>query len=189
MGKLIVSMHVTLDGFVAGPNGEMDWIKLDDELFGLVGTFTDNADTALYGRITYQMMDNYWPTAADKPNASKHDREHSAWYNKVDKVVLSKSMKGKDTSKTRFISENIASEIENLKRNTTRNILIFGSPSVAHLLMHDNLIDEYWLFINPVILGKGIPMFSNTTEKINLKLTTEKAFPCGVIGLNYTVIK
>lgn len=75
MRKLIISEHTTLDGFIAGPNGEMDWIRLDDAMFDLVGQFTNEANTALYGRVTYQMMEAYWPTAAEKPNATKHDME------------------------------------------------------------------------------------------------------------------
>ena len=111
MRKIILSLHTTLDGFVAGPNGEMDWIKFDDEMFDLVGKFTDEADTALYGRITYQMMESYWPTAADKPNATKHDIEHSQWYNKVNKVILSRTLYSKETTNTTFISDNIFNEI------------------------------------------------------------------------------
>src|ERR1700751_2203962 len=92
MRKIIVAMHVTLDGFTAGINGEMNWINLDEKLFDFVGNLTDSADMALYGRITYEMMNNYWPTAGQKPNASKHDVEHSTWYNNVTKIVLSKTM-------------------------------------------------------------------------------------------------
>ena len=184
MRKLIISLHTSLDGFVAGPGGEMDWIKLDDEMFDFVGTFTDAADAALYGRVTYQMMDSYWPTAADKPNASKHDIEHSTWYNKVTKVVLSRTMKT-NKDKTRFISDNIAKEVTDLKNKPGENILIFGSPGAAHSLMEHNLIDEYWLFVNPILLGKGIPVFANIKDRINLKLSESKTFPCGVIGLHY----
>ena len=186
MRRIILSLHTTLDGFVAGPNGEMDFFMLDDEMFDLVGKFTDEADTALYGRITWQMMENYWPTAADKPDATKHDVEHSLWYNKVNKVVLSRTMQNRESDKTTFISNNIFSEITNLKNQPGRNILIFGSPSVAHALMEYNLIDEYWLFINPVLLGKGIPMFANIKEKINLRPLMTKVFPCGVTALHYT---
>src|SRR3979409_1602991 len=95
MRKLVLFMHTSLDGFVAGPNGEMDWIKVDDEMFEYVGKRTNGADTALYGRVTYQMMEGDWPTAADRPNATKHDIEHSRWYNKVAKIVLSRTMRGK----------------------------------------------------------------------------------------------
>jgi dihydrofolate reductase len=100
MRKIILSLHTTLDGFVAEPNGEMDWIKINNEIFDLVGNLTDEADTALYGRNTYEMMDSYWPTAADGPNATKHDVAHSKWYNQSEKVVLSRTMKGAEKSKT-----------------------------------------------------------------------------------------
>lgn len=92
MGKIISFMHISLDGFVAGQNGEMDWIKVDEEIFDYVGNRISKSDTALYGRLTYQMMESYWPTAADHPTASRHDIEHSKWYGKVQKVVLSKTI-------------------------------------------------------------------------------------------------
>src|SRR6185295_8539790 len=135
MGKLVLFMHTSLDGFVAGPNGEMDWIKVDDEMFEYAGDRTNVADTALYGRVTYQMMQGYWPTAGDQPNASKHDIEHSRWYNKVTKVVLSKTMDKSNSTNTVFIKSNIAEEIEKLKNQKGKNILIFGSPTAVHTLM------------------------------------------------------
>ncbi len=189
MRKIIVSEHVTLDGFVAGSNGEMDWIQLDDEMFDLVNEFTIKADIALYGRITYEMMEAYWPAAADQPNATKHDVDHSNWYNKSEKVVLSKTMKDVKRDKTNFISDNAATEIERIKNQSDKNILVFGSPSVVHLLTQHNLVDEYWLFVNPVILGEGIPMFEGLSNETSLKLVTSKIFPCNVVGLNYQVKK
>jgi len=180
-------MHTTLDGFVAGSNGEMDWIKLDDEMFDFVGKITDEADTALYGRVTYQMMDSYWPTAADKPNASKHDIEHSGWYNRVDKIVLSRTLRNKKAGQTTFISDNIPEEINRLKQRTGKNILIFGSPTAVHTLVEYNLIDDFWLFVNPIILGQGIPLFPPVKNKIELRAVTIKEFPCGVKALNYTL--
>src|SRR6476661_7654374 len=105
MRKLISFMHISLDGFVAGPNGEMGWIKVDEEIFDHVGKRIGEGDTALYGRVTYQMMENYWPAAGAKPNASKHDIEHSAWYNKIHKVVLSKTMEEEGLANTTIISD------------------------------------------------------------------------------------
>ena len=93
MGKIISFMHISLDGFVAGPKREMNWIKVDEEIFEHIGRRISETDIALYGRTTYQMMEGYWPTAGDEPGASKHDIEHSKWYKKVHKVVLSKTMK------------------------------------------------------------------------------------------------
>ena len=83
MRKIISFMHISLDGFVAGLNGEMDWIKVDEEIFDYVGKRISESDTALYGRITYEMMENYWPTAGDKPRATRHDIEHSKWYKRL----------------------------------------------------------------------------------------------------------
>jgi dihydrofolate reductase len=187
MRKIISFMHVSLDGFVAGPNGEMDWIKVDQEIFDFVGKRISEGDTALYGRVTYQMMEDYWPTAADSPVATKHDIEHSKWYANVHKVVLSKTMKDADLSNTTVISENLAERINEIKQQAGSEILLFGSPSATHALMKLNLIDGYWLFVNPMILGQGIPLFANIKEKTKLNLMSTRPFTCGVTELNYMV--
>lgn len=178
-------MHISVDGFVAGPNGEMDWIHVDDEIFDYAGNMTDQADTALYGRVTYQMMENYWPTAGDQPNASKHDIQHSTWYNNVEKVVFSKTLNQGEIGNTKVINDNIDDEIQKIKNRAGNNILMFGSPTAVHTLMQYDLIDEYWLFVNPVIVSKGIPLFKNVRDRIALKLEEAKAFNSGVVGLNY----
>ncbi|HVI46395.1 MAG TPA: dihydrofolate reductase family protein [Chitinophaga sp.] len=185
MRKLSLFMHTTLDGFVAGPNGEMDWIKVDDEMFEYAGMRTSNADTALYGRVTYQMMDAYWPTAADQPSASKHDIEHSNWYNSVHKVVLSQSMRGEEPENTTIVSDDIAAKISELKQQPGKEILIFGSPTASHILSQAGLIDEYWLFVNPIVLGNGIPLFKGITSPVQLRLQKSVPFKTGVVGLFY----
>jgi len=182
-------MHISLDGFVAGPNGEMDWIKVDEEIFDYVGKRISASDTALYGRVTYDMMQNYWPTAADKPNASKHDIEHAAWYKKVNKVVLSKTMKGEGLTNTKIISDNLTNKINELKQQPGSEIALFGSPKATHALMQLGLLDGYWLFVNPILLGHGIPLFANVKEKTKLKLVNTKQFTSGVTELNYVVDK
>ena len=185
MRKLVLFMHVSLDGFVTGPNGEMDWIKVDDEIFDFAGQRTSESDLALYGRVTYQLMDSYWPTAADQPNASKHDLEHSAWYKKVEKIVVSRTMKGKEIPQTKIISDNLVSEITKLKQTGSKEIIIFGSPSTAHSLTQANLIDEYWLFVNPILVGAGIPLFKGIKEKKELKLLNTHVFKSGVTCLHF----
>ncbi|MDP9040457.1 MAG: dihydrofolate reductase family protein [Bacteroidota bacterium] len=189
MRKLISFMHISLDGFVAGPNGEMNWINVNEEIFDFVGKRISEGDTALYGRVTYQMMENYWPTAGDEPTASKHDIEHSKWYKKVEKVVLSKTMKGQDLTNTKIISDNLSNEINEIKQQTGKEILLFGSPTATHSLIQQDLIDGYWLFVNPIILGQGIPLFTGIKNKIKLKLLATHQFDCGVTELNYTVDK
>ena len=185
MRPLVSFMHVSLDGFVAGPNGEMDWIKVDEEIFDYAGQRTSESDTALYGRVTYQMMEAYWPTAADQPNASKHDKEHSAWYSKVDKVIISKTMQGQQLPNTIVISDDIAHRINALKQQGDKEIIIFGSPGASHTLMQHGLIDEFWLFINPIILGQGIPLFKDVQSITKLKLVTSSTFNSGVVCLHY----
>jgi dihydrofolate reductase len=191
MRKIISFMHISLDGFVAGSNGEMDWIKVDQEIFDHVGKRVSEGDTALYGRVTYQMMESYWPTAADKPNATKHDIEHSKWYKNVHKVVLSKTMNNADLANTTVISDNLPDKITEVKQaaGSNKDILLFGSPTATHSLIHLKLIDGYWLFVNPVILGRGIPLFVDVKDRIKLKLLTTRSFSCGVTELNYTVDK
>jgi dihydrofolate reductase len=186
MRKLIFFMHTSLDGFVAGPNGKMDWIKIDEEIFDFVGTMTDKADTALYGRVTYEMMRSYWPTAGEQPDASKHDKEHSKWYNKVPKVILSRTMQETGLKNTRVISNQLPENINELKQQAGKNILIFGSPGASQSLLNDGLIDEFWLFVNPIILGQGMPLFKDITGTTELKLVETKTFECGVIALHYT---
>jgi dihydrofolate reductase len=185
MKKIIVSEHVSLDGFVAGPAGEMDWIKLDVELFDYVGKITAQADTALYGRKTFQMMDSYWPTAANKPNASKHDKEHAQWYNSVKKVILSRTWKDMQLPETTIISSNLSKEINKIKAQPGKNILCFGSPETVHSLLECRLVDEFYLFINPVLLGRGIPLFNRVETPMKLKRLSDTFFPCGVIALHY----
>lgn len=180
-------MHISLDGFVAGPNGEMNWIKVDEEIFDHVGKRISQGDTALYGRKTYQMMEDYWPTAGEHPDASKHDIEHSQWYKNAHKIVLSKTLNKVNLPNTTIINENLADAIKEIKHQPGEDILLFGSPTATHSMINLDLIDGYWLFVNPIILGNGIPLFVDIKEKINLKLLTTKQFTCGVTQLSYEV--
>jgi dihydrofolate reductase len=185
MRKLIFFMHTSLDGFVAGLKGEMNWIKVDEEMFDFVATMTDKADAALYGRVTYEMMQHYWPDAGKQANATKHDKEHSAWYNKVSKIVLSRTIREDGLVNTTVISEQLADHINKIKEQEGKNILIFGSPSASHSLLSEGLIDEFWLFVNPVLLGEGMPLFKGVKEMTPLKLIESITFSCEVIALHY----
>jgi dihydrofolate reductase len=189
MRKLILLMHVSVDGFVAGPNGEMDWIKFDEEISDYVGQLTDSSDTAIYGRTTYQMMESYWPTAAEDPNASKHDIQHANWVNRALKVVASRSMERSEWANTRIIRDDLLGEISKMKNEPGENLLLIGSASIAHAFMEHNLIDEYWINVNPVILGTGIPLFQNIHQRLSLELIQAKTFASGVVGLTYGKLK
>lgn len=188
MGKIVSFVHVSLDGFVASNDegmASLGWISITQDLFDYVGQRIGSTDTALYGRVTYQMMESYWPTAADQPNATRHDIEHSHWYKRATKVVLSRTMQGKNLPQTKIIGSNLADEITKLKQGSGSDILMFGSPTATHALMAENLIDEYWLFVNPILLGQGVPLFKGIKNRTALKLVKSNIFPSGVVCLQY----
>lgn len=187
MRKIISFAHISLDGFVAGPNGEMDWIDINDEIFEHVEQRIGQTDTALYGRKTYEMMEYYWPTAADQPNATRHDKVHSQWYGEAKKIVLSGSMKGLVRPNTTIINDSFAEHIDTIRRQPGTEILLFGSPSATHTLMQHDRIDGYWLFVNPVLLGTGIPLFNGSQAAAKLDLISTRQFACGVTELNFLV--
>ena len=183
MRKLVLFMHMSLDGFVAGPKGEMNWIHTGEELFDYAGNRTNESDLALYGRKTFEMMEGYWPNAGSQPNASKHDIDHSKWYNKVQKIVLSKTLDGSKFKNIKVVNGNLGKEIGQIKNDIGSEIIIFGSASAGHSLMAEDLIDEFWIFVNPIVLGEGIPMFKN--KKIKLKLLASTALKSGVVCQHY----
>jgi dihydrofolate reductase len=185
MRKLVSSIIVSLDGMVSGLKGELDMFKVDDEFFDISNQLTEEADTALYGKGTYNIMQSYWPTAGDSPNASKHDKEHAAWYNKVPKFVLSTTMKSNDAPNATIINHNVVDEIDKLKKQKGKAIQIFGSPRVVRSLTQQNLIDEYRIFIFPVIIGHGMPVFKDMNQLLNLKLISCKAMKSGAIAAHY----
>jgi dihydrofolate reductase len=183
--KLALFMHISIDGFTARPNGSMDWIHINEDMFEYARLQTEESDTAIYGRKTFELMDAYWPTAADKQNASKHDIEHSTWYSKVQKIVVSETMRGKKIPQVEIISENVITQIKALKQRAGKDIVMFGSPTLSHAFMNHNLIDDYWLFINPVILGTGIPLFKDIKNQLNLELIKNISLAGGVIAAHY----
>ncbi|MBI3901899.1 MAG: dihydrofolate reductase family protein [Nitrosomonadales bacterium] len=188
MRKIVSFLHVSLDGFVASTDegmASLGWISISDDLFEYVEQRIQQTDTALYGRNTYQMMESYWLTAAEKPNPSRHDIEHSRWYKNARKIVLSKTLEEKNHVNTKIISSDLTSELNKLKQGTGSEILMFGSPTATHALMAENLIDEYWLFINPILLGQGVPLFKNIKDRTALTLLKSKVFASGVVCLHY----
>lgn len=185
MRKVVSFMHISLDGYVTNAKGEMSWINIDQEMFDLAKDRTMAADIALYGRVTYELMEAYWPTAADQPNATQHDIEHSAWYKSVSKIVPSRTVKSSVPKNTTIISENLADEIRKLKKEDGKEIIMFGSPTIVHELTAENLIDDYWLFVNPILLGGGNSLFKAFNQSIYLKLISSQVFSSGVVCLHY----
>lgn len=186
--NVILLMHVSLDGFVAGPNGEMDWIAIDEEMYRDVADLTSTVDTAIYGRTTYQMMESYWPTVPADPSSTKEELHHAHWVENVQKIVFSTTLEQVGWNNTRLVKENVAEEVAKLKQQPGKNLMIFGSPGLTHTFVQLGLIDDYRITINPVVLGRGIPLFKDVKEQIALKLLTSRTFRSGVVGLHYRTV-
>jgi dihydrofolate reductase len=180
MRKLISLMHVSLDGFCAGPQGEMDWIGLNDAIFADVTALIDTAGAAVYGRTTHDMMRGYWPTLLDKPDS--REVRHARWVEQIPKLTFSRTMTACDWNNVRLRHD--AGDILADKQAFGADLLIFGSPGLVHAFLALEAIDEFWLLQNPVLLGAGIPYFQGAV-KTKLKLASHKPFENGVIRLHY----
>jgi dihydrofolate reductase len=185
MRKVISFMHVSLDGYAAGPCGQMDWITMDEEIFQDAIDLAATTDAALYGRTTYQMMEGYWPTVLTNPNSTTLELHHAEWVENINKIVFSTTLKDVNWNNSRLIKENIAEEISKQKQRQGKNMMIFGSPTLTHSFIEMNLIDEYRINVNPVVLGKGVPLFKNLNHAVDLKLLQTKKFSSGVVGFLY----
>jgi len=189
MRNLILIAQTSLDGFVAGPGGEFDNFLGGDGNMEFVCTLTDAADAALLGRKSYQLLDEGWPSAATRPNATKNEIKYSNWYNRVPKIVLSKTLPP-DTEKKRVVlSENVAGEINRLKSQSGQDILVFGSPTMVHLLIEQDLLDSVWLIIHPVMFGKGIRLFGQEQKLVKYVLSNTRQLSNGTIALRYDMLK
>ena len=185
MRKIILIVHISIDGYAAGETGEFDKFNPSPENLDFVCSLTDKADAALAGRISYQMLESYWPAARDKANATESEIKYSNWYNEAEKIVLSKSLSQKDLKKTTILSENIAERIHETKSGKGKNILMFGSPTAFETLNKFDLIDEYWVIHYPVLFGKGIPFFTRAQELKRFELLSTRQFSKGEVAVNY----
>lgn len=189
MRKLVLFMHMSLDGYASDLNGGLDWIPYDEELEKYAEEVVAEVGSPVYGRTTYRMMESYWPTMLDNPNATLHDMEHAKWVQDVKKIVISGSMDIVEWNNTMLIKDNIAEEIKALKEQPGKNLVIFGSPGAAKTLLELGLIDEFLLTICPVILGGGKSVFHGDGEKSKLKLLSSRTLKSGVIATRYELEK
>jgi dihydrofolate reductase len=185
MRNVVLFMHISLDGFAAGPNGELDWISYDEDLEKYGEEIVSTVGSPLYGRVTYQLMESYWPTVLTNPSATAHELAHARWLEDVEKIVFSKTLTTVEWNNTRLIKDNIPAEISKLKQQPGKDLVIFGSPSLAQTFMQLGLIDEYRLTVTPVVLGSGISLFKDVKNRIDLKLLEAKTFNSGVVTLHY----
>jgi dihydrofolate reductase len=187
MRELTLVVQTSLDGFVAGPNGEFDNFIGGEENLEFVCSITDDADAALFGRVSYQLLESGWPTAGSKPGATSHEIKYSNWYNAVPKYVLSRTLYISNPANTHIISENIEANINDIKNQPGKSILIFGSPTAVQTLLDLNLINSFWIIVHPVIFGEGIPFLRNRKNKISLELATSKPLTNGTLCNKYVI--
>jgi dihydrofolate reductase len=183
MRKLIAAINMTLDGFCDHTAG-----IADDELYQHYNELLSNADTLLYGRITYQLMESYWPTVVKNPTGNKPTDEFAVLIDNISKIVFSHSLINVEWKNTRLKKEVIKEEVLELRQQSGKNILA-GSRSLILTLMQLDLIDEYQLCVQPIILGNGLRLFNNINDRINLKLISTKIFGSGSIVLYYEPAK
>ena len=188
MRKLVIFLHTSLDGIVEGPNGPMDigFIHYNEELENFANQVLSSAQTILWGRATYEMMYQYWPTMLDNPEASDHERKHAAWIDSVEKWVCSRSLKSLDWNNASLLSGDIVSQIKERKNQEGGDIVVLGSPRLAKFLLKEKLVDTVKLTVSPVLVGGGLPLFEDLSEK--LELTSSQTLSSGVLCLTYDVL-
>ncbi len=182
MRNLILSMMVSLDGFIEGPNRELDWPIVDKEIDSYADDLLSTVDAILLGRRTYQLFVGFWPTATTEEEIIADKM------NEIPKFVFSRTLYkapwGKWNS-ARLVRENIAEEVSNMKKQPGKNMVIFGGANLAQTFMQHDLIDEYRLLVQPIVLGSGTPLFKRGSDRIHLKLLKTQKFNSGVVGLYY----
>jgi dihydrofolate reductase len=181
MAKLIMWNLMTLDGFVEGVNRDISW-HLDvwgEELERLSIEQLKSAGGLMFGRVTYQLMANYWPSATG---------EVADFMNALPKYVFSRTLKRSDWSNTQMFGAEVSDTVARLKRESTKDIFLFGSANLAAHLIPHRLIDEFRIAVNPLILGGGTPLFKQG-ERVKLKLLDSKAHSTGIVILRYEPAK
>ena len=183
MRKVIYAMSVSLDGFIEATNGDLSWSFPDEELHKHFNDRETMIDIHLYGRRLYENMAAYWPTADENPSAPKHEIEYARIWKNMLKIVFSKTLDQVGWN-SRLVRGNIAEEVNKLKEQPGRDMSI-GGAKIASTFMQLGLIDEYWLYVHPVVLGGGKPMLRQLHDKINLQLVETRTFGSGVVLLRY----
>ena len=177
MGKLIYSMNVSLDGFVETLDHGLDWAAVDDELHSWFNDQTRALDASLYGRRTYELMADYWPTGDTDPAATDAMREFARIWKPMPKIVFSTSLDRVDHN-ARLVQGDVGPVLEELRREFAGDIDV-GGPNLAGQFVRRGLVDEYRLVVHPVVLGAGTPFWPNLDAPLHLRLVETRSFASG----------
>jgi dihydrofolate reductase len=186
MRRIIISMNVTLNGFMADTEGGLDWHfqNWTSDMAQLLGQQLHRADTILLGRNTYNAMAGHWPLVSMSLSISREDIPYADLINAIEKVVYSGTLKQPGWNNSRVIKGNLRQQIIKLKQQTGKDIMVYGSHMLVQDLIKNNLVDEYILWTYPIALTQGMALFNNNQ---NLKLVRSHQFPSGVVVLHYAV--
>ncbi|RXZ80320.1 dihydrofolate reductase [Paenibacillaceae bacterium] len=183
MGKIISQMMVSADGCHEGLNREIDWHNVDEEYNEYAAALLQSATGIVFGRVTYERMASYWPTAASSNDI--HNTIIAGQMNRLPKFVFTKTLERAEWEFAEVVNGDLAKEIARLKSQFANNLLVLGSAALVSSLSKLNLIDEYQIIVNPVVLGAGRPFVQELNDKMNLKLTQTHAFRSGNVLLCY----
>lgn len=181
MRRLISFNMMTLDGFFEGPNHDINWHNVDDEFneYAIAQLYT--VDTLVFGRVTCELMASYWPT----PEAVQNDPVVANLRNTTPKIVFSRSLSSVDWANTRLLRGDAVQELATLKQQAGKDLFIFGSANLSASLLAHGMIDEFRVMVNPVLLGRGTPLFQDVPGPLHLELVNARTFRNGNVLLTY----
>jgi dihydrofolate reductase len=193
--RIVMFNNVTADGYFAGPDGNLDWAVQDDEIYNASAERNPDIDTILFGRRTYDLFERFWPHAVDdSPTApdphvagrrSPAIRDMAIWLNDTAKFVFSRTRKDVTWKNSHLLHELDPREIESMKRQPGKDMIIFGSGSIVSQLTQHGLIDEYQFVVSPILLGSGRPLLTDMSKRLKLDLLEVKAYQSGNVVLRY----
>jgi len=185
MRKLKLQVQISVDGYIGGPNGELDWMtwNWDDKLKDYVNKLHENIDTIILGKNMTEGFVSHWAKVAVDPNDPSH--EFGKLMNDTPKVVFSKTLKESQWENTVVATGDLTEEINNLKKKAGGDMIVYGGATMDGSLIGAGLIDEMHFFVNPTMIGKGLPIFDKVENRQNLELIHATPFECGIVVLCY----
>lgn len=181
MRKVILDLAVTLDGFIEGPNGEIDWCIMDDDMD--FGGFLSSIDSIFYGRVSYDTWGNF------QPGTNANPTEQMLWNEVHSKNKFVFSSQRRDDEKAIFISSDIANKVTEIKKQDGKDIWLYGGAGLIKSFIQLDLIDTYRISVHPTVLGSGKPLFEDLKERLELRLLKTNIFKSGVVQLIYVLNK
>lgn len=184
MRRIILSIPITLDGYIEGPQRELDWVIADDDLHNFFTQQLKNADLLIFGRVAYELLADYWPTAASDPKITRGMLDFANTINPMPKIVYSRTLE-KAGWNTRILRSFVPEEVMELKAQPGRNIALSGGASIAQTFLQHGLVDEIQLMIQPAVIGGGTALFGGIQDSMRMEFQWKKEFNSGAVALCY----